>query len=99
MNLPGYGDPITWGAITSRNDPRYQEFVGRVTFPMTLGLQGGRVTVIADANECELDDILEVLYGGIDILPILDVDQHQDIRSHYERHALAIQQSQKGDDD
>lgn len=66
------------------------ETTGRVTFPMTIGLQGGRVTVIADANEHELDDIQSVLFEGTDILPILGVDQHKDIRNHYERNASSI---------
>ena len=66
------------------------ETTGRVTFPMTIGLQGARVTVIADANGHEIDDIHSVLYEGADILPALDLLQWEDIRNHYERNASSI---------
>lgn len=89
--LPGFGDPATWGGRSP--EPECNE--GTVTFPMTIGLTGARVTVVARSNGHELDDINNVLLEGIDILPALDVQVHEDIRNHYERHAEAINRASR----
>ena len=67
-----------------------------VGFPMTIGHDGGRVTVCATSNGHELEDINEVLTDeGSNIHKYLDWHTHQDIQNHYERHSDAINAAQK----
>lgn len=85
--IPGPGDSVTWGGRCP-NPSRHE---GPVFFPMTIGHEGGRVTVMGRTNGYELEHIDEVLIeGGVCILKYLDVACHEDIRNHYERHAEAI---------
>jgi hypothetical protein len=61
-----------------------------VVFKMTIGDQEAEVAIVAKSNGYELDDIEEVIYEGVNILPALDSCQHISIRNHYERHAEVI---------
>ncbi|GAA4401138.1 hypothetical protein [Quisquiliibacterium transsilvanicum] len=86
----GPGDAATWGPVTSKQDPRYVGLSATLTWLMTIGLEGARVTVTADVCDDELAKVESVIYEGLNILPALDVPALDDIASHYERHSHDI---------
>jgi len=63
----------------------------QIGFDMAIGHLDKNVTVCAVTNGYELEEIHEVYTDdGVDIAPYLGFDTLKQIRSHYERHADAI---------
>jgi len=83
----GPGDEATWGAITSRADPRAAYF--ELTFPAVIGIGRADVEVTAEVwnfGAHPLGDILRVEFLGVNIIDALEDAQFQDIEKSFENY-------------
>jgi hypothetical protein len=96
MTSLGYGDAGTWGAITSRQDPRYRGWSGAARFGLSIGPDETEVQVEVEIYEDELDVIRSVNYQGVNVLPVTGWAERAEIKRYFERHFDTIKKANHG---